>query len=434
MSIAKCLVRYNMNIADLVRGISNCECGKMHICPIKHIIIESDAINTVSDVLSNYSAILLVADENTYKAAGAQIKEIIKSKIASEVIFSGKKILVPDEYAIAEIEAAISKNTDLILGVGSGVINDLCKYVSFKNGLPYQIVATAPSMDGYASRGAALILGGMKVTKNANVPEAIIADVNVLKNAPIDMIVSGYGDIIGKYSCLNDWKLANIVNGEYICNRVIDATYEEVYKTAKLANGLKERSADSVKALMKALIAVGILMAYVGNSRPASGSEHHFSHFFEIVGILNKEKYLPHGIDVAYSALETAKMREKLVSITDISDFQVHKLEYKKYKNNIEKIYTLASDEVLALQARLGWYNEAEKRMAVYKEKWQEIRKLLMNAPSFSEMQNMLSAVGITYSDFIDYYGEEKINIARKYAKDLKDRYTVLWLWWDILS
>ena len=112
----------------------------------------------------------------------------------------------------------LQHEADLIIGVGSGVINDLCKHVSFKNDLAYYIVATAPSMDGYASVGAALILNGMKITLNARPPKAIIADTSVLKDAPIDMLRAGYGDIIGKYSCLNDWKLSHCVNGEYFCN------------------------------------------------------------------------------------------------------------------------------------------------------------------------------------------------------------------------
>ena len=86
--------------------------------------------------------------------------------------------------------------------------------------IPYIIVATAPSMDGYASDGAAMILGGMKETVKAGLPKAIIADTNVLKNAPMDMIKAGYGDIIGKYSALNDWKFANIVYGEFFCNYI----------------------------------------------------------------------------------------------------------------------------------------------------------------------------------------------------------------------
>ena len=171
--------------------------------------------------------------------------------------------------------------------MGSGVIQDLCKYVSYQAKLPYYIVATAPSMDGYASKGAAMIWDNMKVTYNAHVPEVIIGDVDVLKDAPMEMIQSGYGDILGKYSCLNDWKLSRVVNGEYFCRYVYDLTYEILCKTKDLGPKLLERDAAAIETLMEALVGVGIAMAYVGNSRPASGSEHHLSHFFEVTGIMN---------------------------------------------------------------------------------------------------------------------------------------------------
>ena len=146
----------------------------------------------------------------------------------------------------------------------------MCKHVSFKHSLPYFIVATAPSMDGYASVGAALILDGMKVTLNAAVPRAILADTAVLANAPFEMIQAGYGDIIGKYSCLNDWRLAALVNGEYICDFVVSETYAQVEKTVALAEGIKARSPEAIGALMEALVAVGILMAYVGPISPTA--------------------------------------------------------------------------------------------------------------------------------------------------------------------
>ena len=97
--------------------------------------------------------------------------------------------------------------------------------------MPYIIVATAPSMDGYASDGAAMITGGMKVTYKAGLPRAIIADTEVLCNAPTDMLKAGYGDIIGKFSALNDWKLSRCVNGEYFCNYIYDLTFEQIKRT-----------------------------------------------------------------------------------------------------------------------------------------------------------------------------------------------------------
>lgn len=420
-----------MEIKDLLTGRETCECGKSHKCPIDYVIISENAFDSLPEITADYKNILLVADKNTYKACGAPVTEKLGEGLADTLIYDTEEVLVPNEIAIDELRAHVTEATDLIIGIGSGVINDLCKHVSFISHLPYYIVATAPSMDGYASKGAALILEGMKVTLNADVPKAIIADVNVLKNAPFDMIQSGYGDIIGKYSCLNDWKLAHVVNGEYLCKFVMDATYEAVEETVRLADGLVRRDGEAVKALMEALVAVGILMAYVGNSRPASGSEHHMSHYFEIVGIVRGEKYFPHGIDVCYSAIDTAKIREELLAIDNIDEYATH-FDRAEYEKNISRIYTDITDEVLALQNKLGWYDV--DRVSVYREKWDEIKAVLRDCPSSAEMLALTEKIGLSYDSFKALYGEKKIADAHFYAKDLKDRYTVLWMYYDLMN
>ena len=420
-----------MVISDLLKGIKNCECGRDHDCPIDHVIIGEDAFAYVSEVIENYKNILLVADENTYAACGKEVAFSLGDKLQDTLIFKRNGVLVPNEDAIGELDARVTCSVDLIVGVGSGVINDLCKIVSLNHSIPYFIVATAPSMDGYASRGSALILNGMKVTLNCNVPKAIIADTGVLAAAPYPMIQAGFGDIIGKYSCLNDWRLSALVNGEYICERVLKETYATVERTVALTDGVRARDPKAIGALMEALVAVGILMAYVGNSRPASGSEHHLSHYFEIVGIERGEEYLPHGIDVCFSAVETAKLREKLLGIKDISSFE-YSFDKERYEREIKRIYGSVAGEVLALQEKMGWYGL--DRVSVYKEKWNGVCHILADCPSSAHMLSLCERVGLRYCDFISLYGEEKIVDALLYAKDLKDRYSVLWMYFDLFA
>ena len=340
-----------MDINTLVKGIDNCTCGKSHKCPMDYVIIGKDVLGSLTDICEKYQNILLVSDQNTYKVCGKEVAKILGDKITTSIMFeTGGAPLIPNEDAIAAIHAKYVDGVDLILGVGSGVINDLCKIVSFERKLPYYIVATAPSMDGYASVGSALILKGMKVTLNAAPPKAIIADTKVLKDAPMDMIQAGYGDIIGKYSCLNDWKLSALINDEYFCQKVYDITYEMADKVKGLAEGVVKRDEDAVGALMEALVVVGIAMAYVGNSRPASGSEHHFSHYFEITGILTGKPYLAHGIDVVYSAVLTAKIRELILASAPVR----REFNEEEWKREVERIYLSSADEVVALQKKLG--------------------------------------------------------------------------------
>ena len=420
-----------MTISELLSGIPTCSCGRAHLCPTKTVVIEDGALSRLPAITEGYGHILLVADRNTYTACGEEVARILGARIAAEQIFeTGEALLVPNEAAIAAIAARLTDEIDLIVGVGSGVINDLCKIVAFEHGLLYDIVATAPSMDGYASNGAALILGGMKITKNAAVPRAIIADTRVLAAAPADMIRAGYGDIIGKLSCLLDWRLSSVINGEYLCERVWRETYDIATRTVRAADEIRGGSPRAIGELMEALVAVGILMAYVGNSRPASGSEHHLSHYFEIVGILRGEPYLPHGIDVAYSAIETARLRERLSALECP---RTTPYDPQKVAREIRRIYGALADDLLALQEKVGFY--ATDRSAIYEEKWGQIKEILLSYPSASEMQTYVEQIGLDYvHGFRAFYGDEKIADALAYAKDLKDRFTVLWLAYDLLS
>ena len=415
-----------MDINQILQGVSCDACKKLHTCPIKYVYIENNAVSHLKEIACEYKKVLLVADENTYAASGKGTEEYLSGKISERVIFSGETVLIPNEDAIAKVNEKIN-GIDLIVGIGSGVIQDLCKYVSFFSKIPYVIVATAPSMDGYASSGAAMILKGMKETVSAGLPLAIIADTAVLKNAPMEMIKAGYGDIIGKYSALNDWELSRIVNGEYFCQYIYDVTYEMIEKTLKTAEGLLARDEESVKTLTEALVVVGIMMSFAGNSRPASGSEHHLSHFFEITGIVDSKPYFPHGIDVVYSTVITAQLREELLK-KQLPQSSYRENE-KEYLENMKNIYKSVSDGCIALQNKMGRYNE--ERMPIYLSNQEEIRSVLAKMPSAQEIKKMLGAVELDMGEFYSLYGKEKIDNAIKYAKDLKDRYTVLWLYYD---
>jgi len=414
-----------VNIGELLKGRS-CSCGMEHTCEIAHVVIDSGALQEVESLTKGYAHILLVADNNTWKICGEEVKAQLGNRLEDAQVFVCDGFLVPDEKAIAKVQKKLTEHTDLIIGIGSGVIQDLCKYVSFEAKLPYYIVATAPSMDGYASKGAAMIIGNMKVTYNAHVPKAIIADTRILKGAPMEMIQSGYGDILGKFSCLNDWKLSCVVNDEFFCDYVYDLTYEMLMKTKDLGKKLLAREEEAVKTLMEALVGVGIAMAYIGNSRPASGSEHHLSHFFEVIGLMKNEPYFMHGTDVVYSAVYTQKLREELLALD--APVQGAPFDKGRWEATIRDTYLDAAEGVIALQNKLDFYSK--NRQSIYQGKWQEIQTVLQEAPSAETLTGYLQSVGLSLPEFEKLYGDKKIQDAIFFAKDLKDRYTVLWLYY----
>lgn len=412
----------------MLKGVLCQECGKEHKCPIEKVYIENGAITHLASFAQSYNNVLIVADENTYSAAGDKTEAQLAGKIKGKVIFSGAQFVIPNKEAIDAVYKKMD-GVDLIVGIGSGVIQDLCKYVSYFKGVPYVVVATAPSMDGYASSGAAMILKGMKETVSAGLPLAIFADTEVLKDAPMEMIKAGYGDIIGKFSALNDWRLSTLINGEFFCKYIYDVTYEVTEKTLSLGAGLIKRDENSVGALMEALIVVGIMMSFLGNSRPASGSEHHLSHYFEITGIVNNRPYFAHGIDVAYSTVITAQIRENLLNKS--FNAPLYREERSEYEEKIISLYGEAVGKgCIALQDKMGRYEE--NRAPLHKEKEAEIKKILRDMPSCEEIKNMLSLAELDFDEFYKLYGKQTVENAVKYAKDLKDRYTVLWLNYDL--
>ena len=416
-----------MNIQQLLESFP-CTCGHDHRCDIRCVEIGRGAIDALRELCCEAKTILLLSDENTFAAAGAQTLAALEGKEILSVTFGGDKLVVPDEQAVAAMETYLPQ-ADAIVAIGAGVMQDLGKYGAAVQHIPCHVVATAPSMDGYASTGAAMIMGGMKVTYPVPVPTSILADTAVLKDAPMELIRAGYGDIVGKFSALNDWKLSHAVKGEYFCQKVYDLMAEALQKTLTLAEGLVARDEAAVGALMEALVLAGIAMAFAGNSRPASGSEHHLSHYFEITGLLENKPYFPHGIDVAYSTVITAKIRQKLLS----APFPRAAMPFDRadWEANMHRVYSTAADGCIALQDKVGHYSA--DRMAAYLEKEEEIRAILAEVPTPEKIAEMLHAVGLDMAEFYDLYDEQKLRDAVLYAKDLKDRYTVLWMYWDLL-
>ena len=171
-------------------------------------------------------------------------------------------------------------------------------------------------------------------------------------------------------------------------------------------------------------------MSFAGSSRPASGSEHHLSHFFEITGIVENVPYLAHGLDVVYSTVITAKIREKILK-SKFPD-KLFRLSRSQYEKTIKEIYTDVADGCIALQDKVG--NYAKDRLGVYHEKEAEIRDILSEMPSSEEILKILDLVALDINEYYSLYGEKKIKDAILYAKDLKDRYTVLWLNYDLFG
>lgn len=292
----------------------SCACGKSHKVDIQAIRVGSGVIQELPGILRDLGAshIFLVADNYTYEAAGRQVERLLDQAGLSyhKRVFQTETPLVPNEYALGSVLAAMTSQDDMLLAVGSGTLNDVTKYVSARTGVPYVIAATAPSMDGYASTVAPTILDGFKTTLPAVYPAAIVADVDILKDAPMPMLTAGFGDIIGKFTSLADWRLSHQLNGEYYCPEVAGVIEAAVETCAANAKALAQREPQAIQAVTEALILSGLAMGMVGVSRPASGAEHQMAHYWEMDALRRGEEHPLHGNAVGVGTVLAASLYE----------------------------------------------------------------------------------------------------------------------------
>lgn len=292
----------------------SCACGKSHKVDIQAIRVGSGVMQELPGILRDLGAshIFLVADNYTYEAAGRQVEQLLDQAGLPyhKRVFQTETPLVPNEYALGSVLAAMTSQDDMLLAVGSGTLNDVTKYVSARTGIPYVIAATAPSMDGYASTVAPTILDGFKTTLPAVYPAAIVADVDILKDAPMPMLTAGFGDIIGKFTSLADWRLSHQLNGEYYCPEVAGVIEAAVETCAANAKALAQREPQAIQAVTEALILSGLAMGMVGVSRPASGAEHQMAHYWEMDALRRGEEHPLHGNAVGVGTVLAASLYE----------------------------------------------------------------------------------------------------------------------------
>ena len=310
----------NLSINEMPQTEFDCSCGKHHNFSVHDMSIRKGAIEDLPKMAEPFKdgKILVVFDNHTYEVAGKRAVELLKENgfNVKELLFdTGDDILIPDEKTLGRIVQEQDLDTSLMVAVGSGVINDSVKFVTSRSGLPYIIVATAPSMDGYVADGAPIFSQGYKYSPVAHLTYGLVGDTDILKTAPQDLIQAGYGDVVGKITAIADWDLAVKANNDYRCDTCVTLVNRALDKCFAKAEGLKDRDPESLGALLEALTLTGVAMALVNISRPASGAEHMLSHFWEMDYIARGLNPNHHGIQVGVATPIIARFFEELADI-----------------------------------------------------------------------------------------------------------------------
>lgn len=421
-------------------GNGACACGKTHSVAIDAVVTGSGALKRLPEFVGQYgSKPFVVADVNTYAAAGEQVCQILRAaQIPYGSFIFREKALEPDEKAVGAAFMHYDKSCDVILGVGSGVINDICKILSNLTAKPYIIVATAPSMDGYASATSSMSRDGVKVSLNSRCADVIIGDTEILKRAPIHMLQSGLGDMLAKFVSIAEWRIAHIITGEYYCEAVAGLIRDAVKKCVDNAQGLLEREDTAVEAVFEGLVIGGVAMAYAGVSRPASGVEHYFSHVWDMRGLEFGTPVELHGIQCAMATMKAVELYEKVMEITpnwEKASAFVENFDLDAWNTELRTFLGSSAETMIALEKKEGKYRKDTHpaRFRVIAENWDAILEILrQELPAREELRKLLDTVGISRDLTTIGVDRETARQTFRVTKDIRDKYVLSRLAWDL--
>ena len=417
-----------------------CSCGKVHRHTVSAVRSGKGALNELPSLLlaRGIKKPFLVCDQTTLRVAGERVRDVLtKAGLICALYALPLDKPLPDETSAGSLMMHFDVSCDGIVGIGSGVVNDLCKLLASVTGRDYAVVGTAPSMDGYASDTSAMLRDGLKVSLNTHCPDVIIGDTDILKTAPDVMLQAGLGDMIAKYIGLAEWKISNVINGESYCPEIASLVKSALDACVNNADGLLKRDDEAVKAVFDGLVISGVAMTYAGSSRPASGVEHYVSHLWDMRGEgLGKPRAL-HGIQCALGTLETLRRYELLRERTPDREkafAYARAFDFDALSEQLRQTVGRGAESMIEAEKTDRKY-DPEKHAARFErivEKWDEILKIMKeDLPSYAETEALLRRVGAPLTP-VDAGLEDNMAEIFPLTKDVRNKYILTSLLWDL--
>lgn len=266
-------------VIDSRQYSGQCTCGRSHAMETEAAIVEAGCLGKLEQYFAEYGITgfrTVIYDRNTCQAEG-----VIRPAADQEIILDPNG-LHANEMGVAMVMDQLSEQAQVLVAIGSGTVHDITRYCAYLRGIPFVSCPTAASVDGYCSSVAAMTWEGAKKTLTAVAPKLVLADTNVVARAPAYLARSGFGDMIGKYIALADWRIAHAITGEFYCDRIANIMAEATQAVLESSKGIAAGESEAFEKLIYGLLLSGIAMQMMGNSRPASGGEHHISHCIEM--------------------------------------------------------------------------------------------------------------------------------------------------------
>lgn len=300
-----------------------------HATDTREVVIGAGALARTGETLVGafeQRSAQIVADGITFGVAGEAVTASLTAagvEVTEPLVFPARPRLYASYDHVAGIVERLTADDAVPVAVGSGTLNDLVKRAAHDAGKPYMVVATAASMDGYTAFGASLTKDGYKQTLSCPAPRAIVADLDIALDAPPAMTASGYGDLLGKVTAGADWLLADALGVEPVDELAWDLVQGPLRESIGRPAALAGRDPDAMAALIEGLIMSGVAMQAYASSRPASGSEHQFSHLWEMEGLgRDLDPPLSHGYKVGLGSVAIAALYERLLE-RDLSTLDI---------------------------------------------------------------------------------------------------------------
>jgi glycerol-1-phosphate dehydrogenase [NAD(P)+] len=414
---------------------------------VEAIEIGRDIITECYDVLAEQlgdGPWLVAADPNTWDAAGDQVREMLEQhgqtwhrhEITAQ---PGHAHPVCSDELIEECRQAIEEHGCTAgLAVGSGTVNDTVKMAAHRAGRPMGVVGTAPSMNGYTSSIAAILSDGVKTSQPCSAPRAIVADVEVMAQAPMRLIQAGLGDLMSKPVSNSDWAISARLNGTPHSDEAMEIIEEGAAALEGVAPKVPERDRRAVRGLVDSLILSGIAMSVAGSSSPASGGEHLISHYIDMTAHAFDQPYDLHGCQVGVGTLTSAFLYEKLrafdPSTLDI-DARVAALpDWSSYEETLEERFGALHEAVVgyaepAYPSPQRLRSRLEQMVQQWNAMLEEASQTLRTRQS---LEDELRSVGAP-TRFQDLgISKDRAHRAIVHGKDIRNRYTVLHLCWEL--
>lgn len=422
-------------------GEFQCECGKIHSVGTKRVIIEEDAISRLPELIEECGAKkpFLLSGTASFQAAGDKVCSVLEQAGIpyTKYILPGTPVK-PTEGTVGSAVMHFDPTCDLVIGIGSGVVNDTGKLLAAVSGRRYMIVGTAPSMDGFASATSSMDRDGLKVSLDSTFAWAVIGDVEILAQAPMRMLQAGVGDMLAKYISLLEWKIASILVDEYYCPVVAGLVENSLARIVEATPKLLQRDHQAVKAVMEGMVIAGMAMKYAGLSRPASGMEHYFSHIWDMRSLSFPEAQADlHGIQCGIATLYSLKVYEYIRKLTPDREkalAYVSQFDVKKWHQQLSDFVGEGSSSMIAAESREGKYDVDKHRNRLERilSRWDELMALVDELPSYDSVYAIMQQMDAPLSASVFGYTAAQIGTTFTMTKDIRDKYIASRLLWDL--